>query len=215
MPATWLRTFRIRCACVLLCAGASAGAAQAQVLRGRWEGDSLTPLSLDFRGGDTVWQLIPIAVISANGRGTYEYANGRLIEHYGEGPSVSMTANLRGDTLLLTANGQTETDTRVAAVRGARSPLHGTRVTPEGDQLRLVTYLPGGVFFQEAAIIAHYTVDRGTVTMRTGGSSVQWQIKTLGADTVLARLDGNVTFHRPKCDDRRLDPQRTFNSNCT
>src|SRR5262249_46260360 len=78
--------FCLRCACLLLCANAGASAASPQVLRGRWVGyGDLSIQSLEFRAGDTVWLLIPIAAILENGRGTYEYAQSRLLMHYGEG----------------------------------------------------------------------------------------------------------------------------------
>ena len=134
MHAPWLKTFRIRCACVLLCAAASAGPAQAQMLHGRWVEDTVPRLvSFDFRGGDTVWQLIPIAAIDANGRGTYEYAHDRLILHYGEGLSDSIVITLRGDTMLWVNDyGKKQTWARVASARHAHSSLHRPQLRGRG-----------------------------------------------------------------------------------
>lgn len=217
MSAHRFTTFRLCCTCLLLRTSAISGGAQTPRLRGRWVADSF-PMSLDFRAGDTVWQLIPIAAITANGQGTYEYAQGRLISHWGEGLTDTATVTLRGDTLVLALdNGRRETEARIAPARGARSPLHGTWVGPFAtNELRLVTYLPGGVFFQEGALIEHYAVDGMTVTMTNGDSPAQFHVQVRGADTVLTPLDGvGKTFHRPRCDDTRLDPRNTFTSICS
>jgi len=220
MRAPAFTTFRVRCVCLLLCADASAGVAQAQLLRGRWVADN-SPLlmSFDFRGGDTVWQLLPIAAISENGRGTYEYAQGRVIWHYGEGLYDTATVTLRADTLVLAFdNGRTEFDARIAPALGARSPLHGTWVGPFADgELRLMTYLPGGVFFQEAALVQHYAVGAKTVTITTRDQlPVQLHIQIRGTDTVLTLPDSAGTrFRRPRCNDPRFDPRTTFTSVCS
>jgi len=214
LPST---VFRLSCTCLLFYTSASSGVAQTPRLRGRWVADSF-PVGLDFRAGDTVWQLIPIAAISANGRGTYEYAQGRLISHWGEGLYDTATVTLCGDTLVLALdNDQKETKVRIAPARGGRSPLHGTWVGPFGEgELRLVTYLPGEVFFQEGALVEHYEIEGRTVTMTTGGTPAHFQIQVRGADTVLTSLEGGgKTFRRSRCDDPRLDPRKAFISACS
>jgi len=213
---------RIGLAGLLVCAETGSGAAQAALLHGRWvteKGPAL--LSFDFRGGDTVWALIPIAAISANGRGTYDYAQGRIILHYGKGLYDTVTATPRGDTLTLTfRDGREEIDVRLASARGAQSALHGTWVGPYSqNQLKLMTYLPGGVFFQEAAFITHYDVDsEGTITIAslTGSTPNKFRIQLSGTDTVLVRVDSaGTTFTRPRCDDPRLNPRTSFTSACS
>src|SRR5262245_45768258 len=124
--------FSLRCACLLVCIDASVSVAYAQSLRGRWlsYGDPLV-LSLEFRAGDTVWSLVPVAAITANGRGTYEYAQGRLIMHYGEGLSETSTVSVRGDTLLeVLGDGRKQTWMRLRRVQRAQSPLQATWVGP-------------------------------------------------------------------------------------
>jgi hypothetical protein len=217
---SWLAIFGISLTGLVLCQ-AGAGAAQTPLLRGRWvteKGPAL--LSFDFRSGDTVWAVIPIAAISANGRGTYDYDQGRLILHYGEGLYDTVMATLSGDTLALTfGDGREETDVRVARARGAQSALHGTWVGPYSEaQLKLMTYLPGGLFFQEAAFITHYAVDSATITIAslTGSTPNKFHIQVSGKDTLLVRLDSAATsFTRPRCDDPRLDPRTSFTSACS
>jgi hypothetical protein len=212
---------RIGLAGLLVCAETGSGAAQAALLHGRWvteKGPAL--LSFDFRSGDTVWALIPIAAISANGRGTYDYAQDRIILHYGEGLYDTVMATLSGDTLALTfGDGREETDVRVARARGGQSALHGTWVGPYSEaQLKLITYLPGGLFFQEAAFITHYAVDSATVTIAslTGSTPNKFRIQVSGKDTLLVRLDSaGTSFTRPRCDDPRLDPRTSFTSACS
>jgi len=216
-----ITVLRISLAGLLLCTEAAAGVGQTQLLRGRWVTDKGPALlSFDFRSGDTVWQLIPIAAITANGRGTYDYAEGRLILHYGEGLYDTLLATPRGDTLALTfADGRNETDVRVASARGARSPFHGTWVAPYAqDQLKLWTYLPDGLFFQEAAFVTHYAVDGASViiTPPTGSMPDTFRFQISGTDTLLVRLDSARTkFTRPRCDDPRLDPRKSFTSACS
>jgi len=215
-----LAIFGISLTGLLLCE-AAAGAAQTQLLQGRWvteKGPAL--LSFDFRSGDTVWALIPIAAISANGRGTYDYGQGRLILHYGEGLYDTVMATLRGDTLALAfGDGREETDVRVARARGAQSALHGTWVGPYSENpLKLMTYLPGGLFFREAAFITHYTVDSATITIAslTGSTPNKFRVHISGKDTLLVRLDSaGTSFTRPRCDDPRLDPRTSFTSACS
>ena len=217
---SWLAIFGISLTGLVLCQ-AGAGAAQTPLLRGRWvteKGPAL--LSFDFRSGDTVWAVIPIAAISANGRGTYDYDQGRLILHYGEGLYDTVMATLSGDTLALTfGDGREETDVRLARARGAQSALHGTWVGPYSEaQLKLMTYLPGGLFFQEAAFITHYAVDSATITIAslTGSTPNKFHIQVSGKDTLLVRLDSAATsFTRPRCDDPRLDPRTSFTSACS
>jgi hypothetical protein len=213
--------FRISLAGLVLCAEAGPAAAQAQLLQGRWVPEKgLALLSFDFRGGDTVWALIPIAAITAQGRGTYDYTEGRIVLHSGESLYDTVMATLRGDTLMLAfADGRKETDIRVASARGAQSTLHGTWVGPYAEsQLKLMTYLPGGLFFQEAAFVTHYTVDGATVTITslTGSTPNKFRLKISGNDTLLVRLDSAGTaFTRPRCNEPRLDPRTSFTSACS
>jgi hypothetical protein len=213
---------RISLAGLLVCAETGAGTAQTQLLRGRWvteKGPAL--LSFDFRSGDTVWALIPIAAISPNGRGTYDYAQGRIVLHYGEGLYDTVMATPRGDTLTLAfRDGREETDVRVAPARGAQSALHGTWVGPYSqNQLKLMTYLPGGLFFQEAAFITHYAVDSAatiTIASLTGSTPNKFRIQISGTDTLLVRVDSaGTTFTRPRCDEPRLNPRTSFTSACS
>jgi hypothetical protein len=218
---TLTNPLRIGLAGLVLCAEASAGTAQTQLLQGRWvteKGPAL--LSFDFRNGDTVWQLIPIAAISAHGRGTYAYDGRRIILHYGEGLYDTVTATPHGDTLILTlADGREETDVRVASARGAQSTLHGTWVEPYAEnQLKLTTYLPDGLFFEEAAFVTHYVLDGATLTITplTGSAPDTFRLQIRGKDTLLVRFDSAGTgFTRPRCDDPRLDSRRSFTSACS
>lgn len=213
---------RISLAGLLVCAETGTGAAQTPLLHGRWvteKGPAL--LSFDFRSGDTVWALIPIAAISPNGRGTYDYAEGRIILHYGEGLYDTVMATPRGDTLTLAfRDGREETDIRVAGARGAQSALHGTWVGPYSqNQLKLMTYLPSGLFFQEAAFITHYDVDSAatiTIASLTGSTPNKFRIQISGTDTLLVRVDSaGTTFTRPRCDEPRLNPRTSFTSACS
>lgn len=209
--------FRFRCACLLLCAHAPTGAAQTPFVRGRWVAEQSPLSSLDFRGGDTLWILLPIAAISANGRGTYEYRQGQLILHYGEGLSDTAKVTLGKGLLVLTSvEGETRAF-RVAPARGGRSPLHGTWAQSSRDDFRLVTYLPDGVFFQEGGEVGHYAVHHRTVAV--SGEHLpptQFHIQIRGTDTVLTQLESDsMRFRRPRCDDPRLDPRKTFISACS
>ncbi len=166
-----------------------------------------------------MWQLIPIAAISANGRGTYEYAQGHLVLHYGEGLDDTAAVTVRGDTLFRTfGNNQTETWARIAPARGSRSPLHGTWLGPcEREDCRMMTFLPGGAFFQESALVGHYAVDATTVTITPQGQPpMQFEVQIRGGDTILTQVAGaGRRLRHPRCDDPRLDPRNTFISACS
>jgi len=208
--------FRMRCACLLLCVYATTGAGQTPVLRGRWVQDQhLTPMSLEFRGGDTVWEWLPLAQMGEKTWGTYKYAGGQLIRHWSEGVDDTAGAILRGDTLVLMYAGvQTEADPRFASARGARSPVHGTWAVPDGD---LMTYLPSGVFFKEGLLVQHYTLDATTLTIPMA-DTLQLHIEIRGADTLLTMPDsfgGEIVFRRPHCNDPRLDPRKSLTSVCS